>query len=144
VRQISEQLRPSELDHLDLSAAIARELGEFSARFGVRHTLDANEPTLLRLPPKRATTVYRIFHEAMTNVARHARASHVHVTLAADGDCLRLELRDDGAGFDPAAQGRHALGLLSMGERAREIGAEFSLESAPGAGTRLVLRAPLL
>lgn len=144
VRQISESLRPSELDHLDLSAAIARELAEFSERFGVRHTLDAKTSTLLRLSPKRAIAVYRIFHEGMTNVARHAQATQVEVVLGAEGDELLMDVNDDGVGFEPAAQGRHALGLLSMSERAREIGATLDITSAPGAGTRLLLRVPLL
>ncbi|MEW6099308.1 MAG: PAS domain-containing sensor histidine kinase [Pseudomonadota bacterium] len=144
VREMSEALRPSELEHLDLAAAIARELGEFSARSGVPHTLDARAPTPVRLSPKRAIALYRIFQEALTNVARHAQAARVRAALTTEGDMLMLSLEDDGLGFDPAAQGRNALGLLSMSERAREIGAEFSLDSAPGAGTRLRLRAPLL
>jgi PAS domain S-box-containing protein len=143
VREISETLRPSELDHLDLSAAIARELAEFSQRFGVEHRLDAQAETL-RLSPKRATAVYRIFHEAMTNVARHAQARRVDVGLRVQDDRLLLELRDDGIGFDSAEPGRSALGLLSMTERAREIGGELAIQSTPGRGTKLLLSAPLL
>ncbi|MCV4753899.1 ATP-binding protein, partial [Escherichia coli] len=89
--------------------------------------LDARAPTPVRLSPKRAIALYRIFQEALTNVARHAQAARVRAALTTEGDMITLSLEDDGLGFDPAAQGRNALGLLSMSERAREIGAEFSL-----------------
>lgn len=143
VKQISESVRPSELDHLDLSVVLARELAEFTERSGTRHVLHAHDATL-RLTPKRATAVYRVFHEALTNIARHAAAAHVEVTMQTEGDHLLLRVRDDGTGFDAAADGSQALGLLSMRERAREVGAELTIESAPGAGTRLALRMPLL
>lgn len=143
VKQISEALRPSALDHLDLSVALANELRAFSQRAGVPHTLDADVPAL-RLAPEHATAVYRIFQEALTNVSRHAGARQVDVRLRVEGDRLRLSLHDDGCGFDPEARdGSSALGLLSMRERAREIGGELHIHSAPGAGTRLTLDAPL-
>ena len=143
VKSISEALRPSVLDHLDLSVAIAQELQRFTQRSGVQHELHA-DATTLRLPPKRAVAVYRICQEALTNVARHARARHVAVSLRVDADRLRFELRDDGCGFEPAAPGGSALGLLSMSERAREIGGELQIGSAAGQGTTLTLSAPLL
>lgn len=143
VKQISEALRPSVLDHLDLSVALAHELRQFTQRSGVLHELDADTPTL-RLSPKRTLAVYRVFHEGLTNVARHAHAQRVSVSLRVDGDRLRLTLRDDGCGFDPVASGGSALGLLSMSERAREIGGELQIRSAPGQGTQLQLTAPLL
>jgi PAS domain S-box-containing protein len=143
VKSISEALRPSVLDHLDLSVALAQELRQFTRRSGVLHDLQA-DATTLRLPPKRTMAVYRIFQEGLTNVARHAQAQRVDASLRVDADSLRFELRDDGCGFDPAAPGGNALGLLSMSERAREIGGELHIHSAPGQGTRLMLKAPLL
>jgi two-component system sensor histidine kinase UhpB len=143
VKQISETLRPSALDHLDLSVALAHELRQFTRRSGVLHELDADAPTV-RLPPKRITAVYRVFQEGLTNVARHANAHHVSVSLRVEQDQLRLELRDDGCGFDPSAPAGTALGLLSMSERAREIGGELQIRSQPGRGTQLMLLAPLL
>jgi len=143
VRQISESLRPSELDHQDLSAAIARELAEFGTRYGIAHALDDDARTD-RLSPRRLMTVYRIFHEALTNVARHAQATRVHVALAIAGERFVLTLADDGRGFDLAAPGGHALGLLSMAERAREVGADFRIDTAPGRGARVELAVPLL
>ena len=144
VKRISEELRPSALDHLDLSVAIARDLDGFTRRSGVAHLLDAQEALTLRLPPRRATAIYRIFHEALTNVARHASARQVCARLSIEGDRFVLDLRDDGCGFDPAALERCALGLLSMSERAREIEGELKVESSPGRGTNLRLSVPLL
>jgi len=143
VKSISEALRPSVLDHLDLSVAIAQELRKFTQRSGVLHELQA-DATTLRLPPKRAMAIYRICQEALTNVARHAQARQVTVSLRADADRLHFELHDDGRGFDPAAPGGSALGLLSMSERAREIGGDLRIQSALGRGTRLLVGAPLL
>jgi PAS domain S-box-containing protein len=143
VKQISEALRPSALDHLDLSVALANELREFTRRSGVPHSLDAQADTL-RLLPRRTMAVYRIFQEGLTNVSRHSKARHVAVTLRVANEQLHLALHDDGCGFDTAAPGGSALGLLSMSERAREIGGELHIASAPGQGTRLSLRAPLL
>lgn len=143
VRRISQALRPAELDHLDLAGAIARELAMFSRRSSVRHELQARADTL-RLPPKRAFAVYRIFQEALTNIARHAEATQVVVALSSDEHQFVMQVSDDGRGFAPGDQHRHALGLLSMRERAREIDADFELDSTPGEGTRVTLRAPLL
>jgi two-component system, NarL family, sensor histidine kinase UhpB len=144
VKRISEELRPSALDYLDLSVAIARDLEGFTRRSGVPHRLDAGAVSTTRLSPKRANAVYRIFHEALTNVARHAGAACVDVALSLQDDRFVLELRDDGCGFDPSALDRAALGLLSMSERAREIGGELHIDSSPGGGTSLRLKAPLI
>lgn len=143
VRQLSQAQRPGELDHLGLGEAIARELAEFSERHAVTHTLRAEVPAE-RLSPRRATVVHRVFSEALTNVARHARASLVDVELAVEGEHLRFMLQDNGVGFNPDARGSGALGLLSMVERSREIGARLEIFSLPGEGTRLVLTVPLL
>ena len=144
VKRISEELRPSALDHLELPLAITRDLEAFTRRSGIAHTLDAQRASTLRLSPKRAAAIYRIFHEAMTNVARHAGAHAVRVALSIEAENFLLDLQDDGCGFDLCATRDRSLGLLHMRERAREIGGELRIESAPGAGTRLVLTAPLL
>jgi two-component system sensor histidine kinase UhpB len=143
VRKIAQALRPAELDHLDLCSAIAKELEDLTRRSGVRHQLEASADTL-RLSPKRAYALYRIFQEALTNVVRHAQAHEVRVQLRSDDTHFQLRVEDDGVGFDAQAQDHHALGLLSMSERAREIGAELRIDAAPGAGTRLQLIVPLL
>lgn len=142
VRDIAESLRPGELDQLGLTEVLARELAAFSGRSGVRHVFDAVESGR-RLPPARELAVYRIFHEALTNIARHAQASEVVVALVWEDAALTMTVADDGVGFDLAKHGRGALGLLSMSERAAEIGARWTIESSPGAGTRLRLSVPM-
>lgn len=144
VKRMAEELRPSALDHLELPLAIARDLATFTRRSGIEHTLDASRASTLRLSPKRATAIYRIFHEALTNVARHAQARTVSVVLSLEANGFVMDLRDDGSGFDASAARERSLGLLHMRERAREIGGTLQIDSAPGAGTRLVLSAPLL
>ena len=143
VRRISEELRPGVLDHLDLSVAIDQALQAFAARHGVACTLDAPEPAL-RLSPKAATAVYRIVQEALTNIARHAEATQVTLRLRCDDEHLHLEVADDGKGFDTDQPKPHSLGLLTMSERARELGGSFAVDTRPGAGTRLTLTVPLL
>lgn len=144
VKRISEELRPSALDHLDLPVAVTRDLQAFTRRSGIAHTLDASRASTLRLSPKRAEAIYRIFHEALTNVARHAQAQAVDVVLSLQHERFVLDLRDDGCGFDASAARERSLGLLHMSERAREIGGELRIDASPGHGTRLVLSAPLL
>lgn len=143
VKEISETLRPSALDHAGLAVAMAHDLAQFSARSGVRHSLTGNDVPL-RLPAKRAVAVYRVFHEGLTNVARHARAGHVAVSLSEVGDDFVMTLRDDGRGFLPSTLEAGSLGLLSMTERARAVGGELTIDSAAGRGTTLVLKVPLL
>ncbi|CAN5271639.1 PAS domain-containing sensor histidine kinase [soil metagenome] len=144
VKRISEELRPSALDHLELPLAIMRDLEAFTRRSGIAHALDAGGASTLRLSPKRAAAIYRIFHEALTNVARHSNARAVQVALSLEADHFVLDLRDDGCGFDVCATRNRSLGLLHMRERAREIGGALRIEASPGAGTRLLLKAPLL
>ncbi len=143
VKSLSESVRPSALDHVGLRAAVMRDLEEFSARSGIGHSL-RGEDMSRRLSPKRTNAVYRIFHEGLTNVARHAEARHVDVSLETGDGWFVLELRDDGRGFVPSIFDRGSLGLLSMSERAREVGGQLEIRSAPGEGASLLLRVPLL
>ena len=143
VKAISESLRPSALDHAGLGVAIARDMRQFSERTGIPHSI-RGEAVSLRLPPKRANAAYRIFQEGLTNVTRHAKAKSVKVSLLQHGAWLEMELSDDGCGFLPAIQDSSSLGLLSMTERAREVGGQLDIASTPGEGTRLMLRVPLL
>lgn len=144
VKRISEELRPSALDHLDLSLVIKRDLEAFTRRSGIAHRLDSIRASTLRLPPRRAATIYRVFQEALTNVAKHSCASCVRVTLEADRDHFLLDMTDNGCGFEQATERDRSLGLLHMSERAREIGGILSIESSAQAGTRLALKAPLI
>jgi signal transduction histidine kinase len=97
------------------------------------------------LGPEAVTLVTRVVSEALANVDAHAHAHEVTVTFALDGDVLELDVTDDGCGFDPATApgaGEGHLGLTVMRERARAYGGDCTVESAPGAGTRIRLRIP--
>ncbi|MCJ0762527.1 PAS domain-containing sensor histidine kinase [Variovorax terrae] len=148
VRELSDSMRPQALDHLGLDAAIASHLKRFRERAGLRASLEPGEFEL-PLSRWRATAVFRIFQEALTNVARHAAASSVAVRFTRSEHSFRLEIEDDGRGiaqdnpFRPDTT-RHSLGLISMRERAHELGGTLTIDSAPGFGTRVILEAPII
>jgi signal transduction histidine kinase len=100
------------------------------------------------LPLEVETALYRIVQEALTNVARHASASHVSVLLQKRGGVIVLMVEDDGAGFDVAQvmaslQERERLGLYGMEERASLVGGQLTVESAPDTGTTITVQIPL-
>jgi two-component system, NarL family, sensor histidine kinase UhpB len=145
---LARQLRPSALDDHGLVAALETQLKRFSARTGVEARLDAaGEPD--ELPDVVQTAIYRVSQEALTNVTRHAGATVVELVVAQRNDGVELRVSDDGGGFDPAVlphansltPGR-GLGLIGMAERARLIGGELDVRSAPGGGTTITLRVP--
>lgn len=146
-RELSRLLRPSLLDDLGLDAALhwlVRSLGE---RTGQRIEYSSNLGDE-RLPGECETLVFRITQEALTNVLRHADATRTQVQLTRHRLGLRLEVTDDGCGFDPATLdhpqhgGEHA-GLRGMRERAALFGGRLWLDSRPGHGTRLQLELTL-
>jgi signal transduction histidine kinase len=119
VRRISAELRPGVLDHLGLLAACEWQANEFQHRTGTRCTIASNLADT-RLGRDLSTAVFRIFQEALTNVARHANANRVDVKLERIDDRLVLEVSDDGKGISPeAARSPASLGLLGLRERAR-------------------------
>jgi len=142
VRTLAFELRPSALDDLGLVAALRSLVARHGERAGIPASFTAT-PTDLRAPAEIETTCFRIVQEALTNVARHARARHVEVTLAMTGDALGVAVRDDGVGFDVDKRPRSSLGLVGMSERAELVGGQLEIESAPGAGTTLRARFPL-
>jgi PAS domain S-box-containing protein len=142
VRRIATQLRPPILDDLGLVAAIEWQAGEVAARTGIHCALDL--PADVRLDEARATTVFRIFQEAITNVVRHAGANSVQVILRATAEELTLEVRDDGRGITAAQLlDQAALGLLGMRERAEAAGGVLDVFAGPGEGTTVALRLPV-
>jgi len=143
VRRISTQLRPGILDDLGLTAAIEWQAQEFQTRTGV-HCEFATELEDFHLDRDRATAVFRIFQETLTNIARHAHATQVVVSLTESQGDLVLEVRDNGRGVtvreiaDP-----QSLGLLGMRERALLFGGEVRIGGSPGTGTTVTARIPL-
>jgi len=141
VRTIAFELRPSMLDEFGLAGALQLLVARHAERSGVRGTFTAT-PTDARAPAEIETACFRIAQEALSNVARHAHARHVEVTLTAHDADLELALKDDGVGFD-IARPRTGLGLLGMRERAELAGGQLDIESAPGKGTAVRARFPL-
>ena len=138
---LARQLRPTALDDHGLVPAIEAQVRGFGDRTGIHANLETHgDPT--ELDGEKQTVIYRIAQEALANAGRHAGASRVDVTLTAAGEGARLRVADDGSGFDPVAARRGGLGLEGMAERAKLVGGELDLRSAPGAGTEITLRLP--
>jgi signal transduction histidine kinase len=141
VRTLAFELRPSILDEFGLVGALRNLVTRHGERAGMRARFTAT-PSDARAPAAIETACFRIAQEALTNVARHARARHVEVTLTALDVALELTIRDDGVGFN-FERLRTGPGLVGMGERAELAGGRLDIESAPGAGTTLRARFPL-
>jgi two-component system nitrate/nitrite sensor histidine kinase NarX len=106
--------------------------------------LAADERARFRFPAQVSIQLIRIIQEALTNVRKHARASHAWVHFAADRDCCQITIQDDGKGFDPnrvSKNGQH-FGVQIMQERAESVGAKLELDSQPSRGTRVIVRVP--
>ena len=138
------QLRPTALDDLGLRAALANYVQDWSKRVKIHAELHLSGLMDERLPPDAETTLYRIAQEALTNVARHSRATKVDVMLERQSDCVLLIVEDNGVGFEPedAQPARGGFGLLGMHERASLVGATVQIESSQGKGTTVLLRLP--
>ena len=142
VRNIAMLVRPSMLDDLGLNPAISWQTKEFGRTTGV-DVETSIDPAADALPDNYRTCIYRIVQEALTNCARHANASRIHVSLHFANHSLRLGIRDNGLGFDRTARNSRGLGLLGMEERVRELGGRILIRSAPGAGTQVEVELPL-
>ncbi len=143
VRQIAAALRPGILDDVGLVAAVEWQLQEFEARSGIQCQLTGNVEESA-LDADRSTAAFRIFQEALTNVARHAQATRLEVSLEETATHLTLQVRDNGRGIAPTEISHpKSIGLLGMRERARQWGGTLEIQGAPGSGTMLTLRLPL-
>ena len=131
VRHIAARLRPEALD-LGLPAALRSLVNDFERRTELAVERDIHK--VEALSPEEEVVAYRVAQEALTNIARHAGASTVRLSLRAGASAPRLELTDDGRGFD-AAECAEGAGLRGMRERAVLVGAQLVVESLPGEGT---------
>jgi signal transduction histidine kinase len=140
MRALIFELRPESLEVEGLVAALTKQAAALRARHGVeiRESL-ASEPAI-SLGAKEA--LYRVAQEALHNVVKHARATRVDLLLETSPTEVRLEVRDDGLGFDPAGSFPGHLGLHTMRDRAVRLGGSVDVESAPGQGTLVRARIP--
>ena len=139
VRRIVRSLRPEALEDLGLASALAALATTFHDQTGapVQRRLEAGLP----LSEEQELVFYRVAQEAITNVARHARASRVEVQLGRAGAGVLLMVRDDGVGVTPSTNGP-SHGIRGMRERAMLIGAELTIDRPPGGGTEVRLLLP--
>lgn len=143
VRNIATQLRPSVLDDLGLIAAIEWQAEEFQNRSGIQCQLNL-EREEVALDKNRSTAIFRIFQEALTNVARHAEASELWISLKEQAGTLFLQIRDNGRGItQEEISSSKSLGLLGMRERAFAFGGEVVITGGPGQGTTVTLKVPV-
>ena len=140
-RRIAADLRPLMLDDLGLAAACEWLVQNFRNRTGIECELDMQGD--LDLGDPHATAIFRALQESLTNVAKHAKARRVQATLKRADGTISLVVRDNGTGFATTDPRRpDSLGLMGLKERAYLLGGTFSLESAPGEGTRVELNIP--
>ncbi|MGA9450659.1 MAG: ATP-binding protein, partial [Verrucomicrobiia bacterium] len=146
VHRFARELRPTLLDDLGLIPALHSFMNEFTKRTGIHIGFTASAG-LERLDSARRTVLYRVAQSALTNVAQHAQASRVKVSIRKLRDAIRMEIRDDGKSFEVErglfAKRHTRLGLPGMRERAEMVGGSFGVESAPGKGTTIRARIPL-
>ena len=142
VRDIAMLLRPSMLDDLGLTPALAWLIREISRSSGMEIEA-ALDPVLDHLPDTHRTCLYRVVQEALTNISKHSGAHRVEVSLNATGGWVIGTIADDGCRFDTGAVRRDGLGLIGMEERVRELGGHLRVISTVGQGTRTEFRLPM-
>jgi PAS domain S-box-containing protein len=142
VRRISTQLRPGILDDLGLIAALEWQSQEFEKRTGISSLFTSSDYDLT-LEAGLATNIFRVYQEALTNIARHANATSIETVVIASKDHLILTIKDNGQGFDPTQAKETSFGLIGMKERALMMGGQLIINSAKQEGTRVTLRVPI-
>ncbi|MEJ7612382.1 MAG: GAF domain-containing sensor histidine kinase [Candidatus Fervidibacter sacchari] len=148
LHHIAWELRPPALDELGLLAALERVTEEWSRRFNIPCEFEVNGTFNGQIEPEVAIGVFRIVQESLTNIAKHAKATHARVTVQQENGELVVTVEDNGIGFRVKDIMRHPdenkrLGLLGMMERAAMLSGKLDIESKPGKGTKVQLRIPL-
>ena len=145
VHRFARELRPTLLDDLGLVPALHSFMKDFTKRTGI-HICFTASAGLERLDSARRTVLYRVAQSALNNVAQHAQASRVEVSIRSLRDAVRMEIHDDGKSFEVErvlfAKRHTRLGLLGMRERVEMVGGSFVVESAPGKGTAIRAQIP--
>jgi signal transduction histidine kinase len=142
IHEITVRIRPTLLDDLGLKDAVQSLLGDFERRTGIatRSELSFGRSNI---PAPTSENVFRILQEALTNVAKHAKAKEVSVNLKVSEKQVHLSVLDAGAGFAPAQVNGHGLGLLGMRERAELLNGDFHVRAESGKGTEIQVTIPL-
>ncbi|RJG03328.1 PAS domain S-box protein [Noviherbaspirillum sedimenti] len=144
VKAVINDLRPFVLD-LGLVAAMEWQVNEFQRRSGIECVLDVDDEDVdCQLDEVRSTALFRVLQESLTNIVRHAKASHVHITICAEAGQLVMTIADDGIGIAlNQRRKKRTFGLVGIEERIKAIGGTFAVDSAPGKGATLTFAIPL-
>ncbi|WEK55157.1 MAG: sensor histidine kinase [Candidatus Cohnella colombiensis] len=142
MRALLLHLRPVHLEGKRLAEAIPELIEEMQGRVQMQIGLDMDED--LYLNKGMENQLFRIVQEALSNALRHAKASRMDIILQRKEDTLRLSIRDNGVGFDPLQKKHSSYGMTNMEERVTELGGSFNITSAPGKGTRIEIRVPII
>jgi signal transduction histidine kinase len=144
VRRIATDLRPSVLDHVGVLAAVEWQAQDMERRTGIKCDVVADSgKEELDLDPERATAIFRIVQEALTNVVRHSEATQVHIALREGAGGVEVQIRDNGRGFDTAhPPDLERWGLVGMAERAGAFGGKLNITSAMPQGTAITVNIP--
>ena len=143
VQKISSELRPAILDDLGLIAAIEWQAQQFEARTGIVCQFDSSLESI-DLDREKATAVFRIIQEALTNILRHSQATRVTITIEKEDDELIVKVKDNGRGIAESEKvALSSLGLIGMQERAHIIKGRIDITGLPGKGTVVTVRVPI-
>jgi signal transduction histidine kinase len=137
MRTLLMELRPNALLDAPLPDLLQQLCDAFQGRVRIPVDLTAEEGE--KLPPEAQVVFYRIAQESLSNIAKHARAQHVSLSFFNHHQQVRMEIQDDGVGFDVQATPGDHFGLAIMKERAQTIGAQYQIESSPSQGTQIRL-----
>jgi Signal transduction histidine kinase len=142
LRHLSHELHPGALEHLGLLEALRERCDDFRQESGLSVQLDVAE-AWRDVSDALALCLYRVAQEALRNVATHAKAQHVTISLEQLNGHVMMHVADDGSGFDPTVKSRRlGLGLVSLNERVHVLGGTLDVTTARGAGTRVAVTLP--
>ncbi|PYI50908.1 sensor histidine kinase [Paenibacillus flagellatus] len=142
MRALLLHLRPVHLEGKRLSQGLIELLQELQAKVPIEIAWDMDEG--IRLPKGIEDHLFRIVQEALSNTLRHSKATQMELKLYRPGDSIRLSIRDNGVGFELDEKKHASYGLQSMKERINEVGGSIQFVTAPGKGTRIEIRVPIL
>lgn len=147
VHNLAVELRPVLLDDLGLVAAAQRYIENYVRQYGIKVDIDFTNLSRERFMPETEITLYRILQEALTNIIKHARATHIQITLCMQRSKLILSVADNGIGFCAGefqcVKDGSGLGIYGMKERVALLDGKFDIKSQPGKGTTITVEIPL-